>query len=496
MKITEARKTAALLFLGLSCAYLALSPASVAGQGYTGEDIQSGLQTLAVVNAWLKHRPRLPMAWSRNGPVSVLFDLPFLKVGKFIVSPDFILSFQPVLLTAGLLTLLFLWLRRLCSPGMSLFLTLTTAFGTMLWPYAYIGLETKQSFLVLLAGYLGLSREKIRSWPKILLFGAICGAALTVKSVGISLVPAIAYLAYIQFRGEWRSRRAQVLAFVVMSGAIWSIGAWGRNFYWDPRGGGLNSFVQVWFVDSPLRVFTNMIGVLGSPTKGLLVYAPVLIASLYAVPCAFRAHRNLVTYAVLVTACALGMITLLLNPVDEVWGCRYMHVAIAPLVLCIGAAWPRFHWRRQGLIAVLTIAGVVISFLGAFYYYGVQEFAMRNADQNVLEWITGDDAWNQIDFNARLLRVWLFDSGTTPVLWTPRHIWVWSPPPGAPPPKSIDLREYCQPQSFLLRFWRAPPSGNISRILRMYEVCLLAGVSLLGWVIARTYKAARLAAPN
>lgn len=90
----------------------------------------------------MKALPVPTMVWSRHGPVSVLFDLPFLKLGKNFVSPDFMLSFQPALLTAALVSILFLWLRKLCSPSMSLFLSLTAAFGTMLWPYAYISLET------------------------------------------------------------------------------------------------------------------------------------------------------------------------------------------------------------------------------------------------------------------------------------------------------------------------------------------------------------------
>ena len=147
------------------------------------------------------------MIWSRHGLVPLFFDLPFLKLGKFLVSPDFMLSFSPVLFTAGLLTILFLWLRKVCHPGMSLFLTLTAAWGTMLWPYAYIGLETKQSFFLLLAGYLGLACGKVRRWPSLLLFAATCGIALSIKSTGITLWPAIAYLIYVQF---WE--RSQVTA--------------------------------------------------------------------------------------------------------------------------------------------------------------------------------------------------------------------------------------------------------------------------------------------
>jgi hypothetical protein len=181
--LTEVRKTAILLFVGLSACYLSLSPGSIAGQGYVDEEMQSGLRMLAVVNAWLKGRPIPPMLWSRHGPVPVLFDLPFLKLGKMFVSSDFMLSFQPVLLTAVLLTILYLWLRRLCSPAMSLLLTLTGAFGTMLWPYAYSSLETKQSFFVLLAGSLALSEGKIRGWPRLFFFAAIWGEFLDVVGI-------------------------------------------------------------------------------------------------------------------------------------------------------------------------------------------------------------------------------------------------------------------------------------------------------------------------
>lgn len=485
-KLTEARKTAILLFVGLSACYLSLSPGSMAAQGYVGEEMQSGERMLAVVNAWLKGRPIPPMLWSRHGPVTVLFDLSFIKLGKMFVSPDFILSFQPVLLTAALLTVLYLWLRKLCSPGMSLLLTLTGAFGTMLWPYAYISLETKQSFFVLLAGYLALADGKLRGWPRLLLFAATCGFAMTMKSTGITLWPAIAYLFYVQFRGEWRLRRAQVFAVVLVIGAIWALGAWGRNFYWAPQGGGAHS-LRFWLTDSALQVFTNAIGVFGSPTKGLFVYAPVLLASIYAVPRAFRAHREIVIYALLVTACTLGLISLLRSPMDEVWGCRYMHVAIAPLVLCIGVAWPRFRWRRQGPLVALALIGLVISFLGAFYYYGLLDFAMKNAGQNTLEWITGDSVWNHIEFNARLFRAWLH-SGTAPVMWTPTHLWIWTPPAGALPWKSIDLQQFCQPQSFVVRFWDIPKNGAVLVIFLLYVGSLVMGLLLLTWVVVGTIK--------
>ena len=487
MNFTETRKTAALLFFGLSACYVSLSSGSIAGQGYTGEEIDSGLRILAVATAWMKGHPVPPMVWSRHGPVPVLLDLPFLKLGKLLVSPDFMLSFQPALLTAALVTILFLWLRKLCSPGMCLFLSLTAAFATMLWPYAYISLETKQSFFIFLAGYLALAGGRIRRWPRLMFFAVICGLAISVKSTGVVLWPVIGYLIYVQFRGDWREQRSQIMVVGLIIAAIWTLGHWGSNQFWGTRGGGAAS-IRPWLIDSPLQFFMNVIGVFGSPTKGLFVYAPVLLVSLYAVPRAFRTHRPIAIFALLIAGSTLGFICLLKSPADEVWGCRYMHLAIAPLILCIGAAWPRFSWRQAVPIVALAAVGVVVSFLGAFYYYGARDVAMKDASQHTMEWITGDSIWNPVQFNARLFEIWVSNPGKAPVLWTPEHIWVWAPPPDAPPWKTLNLRDYCQPQSFMVRFWHIPKQGVLLGVFATYVFSFVLGVVLLIWVVVRTVK--------
>jgi len=489
IEFTKVRKTAAIVFLGLSAFYLSLSPTSIAGQGYTGEEINSGLRMLAVVNAWVKGRPIPQMEWSRHGPLPVLFDLPFIKLGKMFLSPDFALSFQPVLLTAGIVTVLYLWLRKLCSPAISILLTFTGAFGTMLWPYAYISLETKLSFFLILAGYLGLAGGRIRGWSRLLLFAACCGLAVSLKSTGVVLVPAIAYVVYVQFRDDWRVRLAQVLTLVVVVGTLWIAGSVGRNLYWSPRGGGFNN-MRPWLVDSPFQYFYNAIGIFGSPNKGFFVYAPALLASIYAIPRALRTHRDTTVFALLVTAGTVAFLSVLKSPSDEVWGSRYMHVVIAPLLLCIGAAWPRFEWRKHAPVAALAMMGLFISFLGAFYYYGKLDFAAKKTGQNTLEWITGDDDWNHILFNARLFRTWL-SGATTPVPWPHEHTWVWTAPPNAQPWQTVDLREFCQPQSFMVRFWNVPKTGLVLKLFRGYVTSLVLGLLFLTWAAVRTLREQR-----
>jgi hypothetical protein len=164
-----------------------------------------------------------------------------------------------------------------------------------------------------------------------------------------------------------------------------------------------------------------------------------------------------------------------------------MHVAIAPFILCIGAAFPCFEWRRDVLLVALAAVGVWISFLGALYYYGLQELAAKEVGQNTMEWMVGDEDWNHIRFNARLFRVYLA-GGTGPVPWSAEHIWTWSPPAEPMQWKSVDLVKYCQPQSFMLRFRHVPKRGVVFAIFTTYAVCLILGVALLVWVVVRTVK--------
>jgi hypothetical protein len=484
--------TAALLFLGLAACYLTLSSGLIRGQGYTGEEIDSGIRMLQVFDAWRQGTDLPPMVWSRHGPMPVLLDLPFIALGHLSVSSEFGVSVQPILVTAAIVTVLYLWLRTLASPGVSLLLALTGAFSTMLWPYAYIGLETKQSFFLLLAGYLGLARGRLRRWPSVLLLGVAGGLAIALKANGIILGPAVLYLVYAQFREDWASRLRPAAVVVAVVGGIWLAGAAGRNLYWAPRGGGMSA-LQNWLIASPIEVFTNAIGILGSPTKGLFIFAPVLLAAIYAVPCAFQRHRETAVFALLVTGSTIAFLCVLKYPADEVWGSRYLHVAIAPLLVCVGVAWPRFAWRPHLSIIGLGIIGLPIAFLGSFYYYGNTTNAAKAAGQNTMEWLTGDRVWSEVLFDARAFAVW-YRGGTTPVPWTPSHVWVWTPPPGERPLNPINIRDYSQPQSFMVRFWRLPVTGTSRVIFNVFQSALVIGPLLLVWVIGRTTRISRGAA--
>jgi len=494
--LMRVRKTAILLFFALTACYLILTPGTTIGQGYVSEEMASGNQMLTSFSAWFSGQPVPNMVWSRHGPVSVLFDLPFLIAGKFLVSQDFMLSLEPTFLTSGLMVLVFLWLRKMSTPWMSLMLTLTGAFATMLWPYAYIGLETKQSFVVLLAGYVALANGKIRRWPGLVLFGIAGGLSLTVKNTGIVMWPAIAYLVYVQFRDDWRVRQLQLLVVSLLIAGVWEVGNVLRNPYWIPKGGVYYSF-RGWMMDSPIQVLANFVGIFGSPIKGLAVFAPLLLLCIYAIPRAFRSvHRDLTVFTLLITGCTAGLISLLIVTSDEIWGPRYMHVAIAPLLLCIGAAWPRFGLKIGLPLVCLAAVGFVVSFLGSFSNYGVPSLAMRDAAQNTMEWINGDPVWSGPAFESRLVSTWL-KPGEEPVPWIPLHHWVWEPPKDFPAEwRTIDLREYSTPQSILLQFWSATPKGEKRTIFRVSLFSMIVGPLLLLFVALRTRKESRELLPQ
>src|SRR5215471_1944402 len=92
--------TAILLFFAVFFCYLTLAPGSTLGRGYISEELDSGSRMLEVFNTWIKGRPVPPMIWFRHGPIPVVVDLIFIKLGKLLVTPDYMLSLEPILTTA------------------------------------------------------------------------------------------------------------------------------------------------------------------------------------------------------------------------------------------------------------------------------------------------------------------------------------------------------------------------------------------------------------
>ncbi|HEY4229302.1 MAG TPA: hypothetical protein VGO79_03975, partial [Thermoanaerobaculia bacterium] len=92
-------------FVAILLLYIAFSPFSAAGMGYTGEEMnacrQIGFRLLGGHG---------PVEWPRNGAAGLLFQCPFMAAGDAFlgastISEDVGLSWQPAVATALLVTI-------------------------------------------------------------------------------------------------------------------------------------------------------------------------------------------------------------------------------------------------------------------------------------------------------------------------------------------------------------------------------------------------------
>ena len=425
-------RTAGLLFAAVFLIYLSLSPGTIGGMGYTIEEIVATQDLLHSPRAFLSNAEEI--RYSRNGPVALLVHAPFVLSAELLGLDmrwiDRALSVEPALLSALLITILFVWSRRLTgSVGWAALLALGTAFATMIWAYAYIGLETTQSVFLLAAAWLALEERSTRSWPRTLSFAISAAIAASAKSTGAFLLPAVLFLIWRYFArtdSKWGrpAHLPKLLATLAIFGGTFLVNAHYRSLFWADQGGTAN-FVKFWIASGPISVALNFVSFLFSANKGLIVFVPLALIALYVLPRVTVTHRWLAVFAILVLGGLAGGFSLLRNWSDETWGPRYLHSAVAPLILCLAASIGAAPNKRRFLLPVTTtiLLGAYPAFLGAFFYYGALHSTQNATSQPTLEGLQSDPVWNHIQFNDRLLEIWLESDEPPPrrTWWTAEH---------------------------------------------------------------------------
>ncbi len=449
---TRLRAQALALFLGVACVYTAFSPFTVRDMGYTNETVRACRQLLS------PERPRVPpdfgVDWPRNGSTEVFLLCGIQALGRAFdpatAWEERFASMQPVLVTAALVTLVFVWGSRLAGSRLGAFgLALGAGFCTMLWPYAYIGMEPVQSLFLLLAGYLALEAPPEPSWRRTIAFSLCAAVAVATKSGGAALIPAVLFLAYAMLR----RRPLRLAAALVPVAALFLLNNHFRALSWQ-RFGGFGDWSKIVRTNDLVSSAMNAVGLLASPNKGLLVFAPLAILGLALMHRAFRRDREVAVFALLSLAGPLLLVTQFRIWADETWGPRYLHVAVAPLLLCLASALrgqkPSLFLR--GLVGGAAAAGLAVSFLGSMFHYGqLAAIAMRAAPTS-LQAYQGDPTWNHVSFNARLTKVWWRSrsrADSPPELLTPPDVWVSAD--ARPIWSSVDLRRAAVPQPVVLR---------------------------------------------
>jgi len=483
----------ALLLSGVALLYLALSPWRIYDRGYNGQDfraadagIRSGVGLLAG-RGW-----NPPSTWSRHGILGFASHVPFVVAGGLLFGADtpgarVFASLEPLLETVALLGILLAWARRLGTPARALAVTLGAAFTTMLWPYAYIGLETTQSLALLAAGYLALASPPPFSRGRTAGFVTAAIFAVCAKSTGVFLVPAVAFLGFEFFRGrtEERPRKARVamLAAALGTGLVFAVNAWTREFFWRRFGGSWTNFRHS-LIRDPFLFLAHAVSLVASPNKGLLFYAPLAVLGLFGLRRVVAGRPRTGAFVALTFGGLVAGFSLLKIWADETWGPRYLHAAVVPLMLCLAVpGGDAARVIRRLLATCAALLGGAVSLLGVLFVYGGPYDAASAAGQNTLEAIQGDVVWNPIRFAVRILGVALHPAGSH--LWVASHYWWFVRPPGSAPEPVVDLAKYAHFQSRLLAAG-TPPGVRLS-----LSACAVAGAILVARAIRETRRESR-----
>lgn len=512
------RRISWLFFLALALFYLSLTPGTIEGQGYNQENLIASNQIVTNIVNFAKGQPLAPIQWTRHGFIEPLFQLPFAAAGRLIFGDSVkwagrLMIFQPILATSLLCTLLLIWIYRLTANlRMALLLAGCAGLGTMLWPYAYVGLETTQSLALLVAAYLALGRKPQRSWPEVLLFGAACAVTLAVKLNGVFLAPAIGFLVLEYFgvtknalelrlpihrrdaanaesaQDDRKAHLGKLVCALTIIAISYTLNHWAKARYWAGADAGTNYYWDI-LVDSPLTAALQAFAYFGSPNKSLLLFCPILALCFVALGKAWRQQPRIVIFAMLALGGLIAGFSITRMWADETWGPRYLHATIAPLILCLAAAKSAtgFSWKKELPVLALFSLGLSISLLGSFFSYSHLHNAAIKSSQATLETLQFDPTWNHVRFNWQLMKVWVDGNSDSshPKLWPPPHHWWFSRPEDAPAEKTVDLREFAYPQPMLAQSWRptisAPPQGF--SILR-WSCAVFLAVGLIGLALA------------
>jgi hypothetical protein len=326
---------------------------------------------------------------------------------------------------------------------------------------------------------------------RIPLLGLCAGLAVAAKAGGVMLAPGVGFVLVVSC---WRvSARLSVRAMwligaVVLAGAVLSAAAHWRNLELGRGVGGAFSL-------DPLSWSMNLLGLLLSLNKGLVVYAPLVLLALVGFRHAWRRQPQLTVFAAVSLAGLAGGLALFYFWAEETWGPRYLHSAVAGLMLVAAVGTAR-RWRRHRFAFVsLAVVGAIVSLLGCLFHYGVLFHTARPLTPLTTERLQGDATLNPVIFHLRLVvavwqRSWHPES-SVPYPWSARgHRWFPKdgqrgfPRDGDGTPSTADLRDIAHLQPEVIKVF-ASPSSHAIWILRSFYSCLLLGTLATGLALWR-----------
>lgn len=278
------------------------------------------------------------------------------------------------LMGAGSVVLLYLLCRMFFRRSTSLFLGLSFAFSTILWPFAtYFFQSDVSAFFVLLTVYLGIrSARSEGSGANIALFaGLVAGASFTVDYINATLIPLIFVFLLVSKRRSKGDMALAAVAFAVGAlPGIAAIGAYNFAIFGNP----LTTTEQYFngkssvFASFTTPIYSGLELDLFSLSRGIFLYTPMLALGVMGFVDGFFGRGNRRETALILGAflCILLPYAAWYQPDGGVaFGPRFLVAAIPFLLLPAGYVLEGIQRKWIIPVYVTLVAGVIINGLGA-----------------------------------------------------------------------------------------------------------------------------------
>ncbi len=277
----------------------------------------------------------------------------------------FLFSLTSSFFGAGIIVVLYFWLRRLgCNGSRSLAYSLIAAFATYLWPLSATTFDqAQQAFLLTAALYLGWQAGVRDSLAFSAWAGVACGCLLNYQEYFILLWPAVLL---VTLRGEQLATSrprlrvlVQLVPILIGVALLFAFNElrFGAAYFFNRQPPGI---AHPSALGNPL---VGLPGLLLSPGKSILLYSPVLVLGVLGLRRLRDRDPWLVKALWLATGTQLVFISWLsFFGSDWAWGPRYLGPLIALWVLP-AALWST-STRAQHLVRVaIVVAGVTVQLL-------------------------------------------------------------------------------------------------------------------------------------
>ncbi|MGH7556115.1 MAG: hypothetical protein ACREMQ_24190 [Longimicrobiales bacterium] len=265
------------------------------------------------------------------------------------------------IIAAASVVVMFVLLRRLTTRKWATILALAYAVGTSTWTTSGEALwQQGASTLFLLLTLLALSGPQPSWWRG----GLWAALALAVRPTNVFLWAIVLGVMLLE-----RRRAGAFVAFALpgaVTGLLLVIYNW--TLFGDVRGG---------YDTEPLRLFspTALAGLLASPSRGLLIYSPVVLFAALGAWLALRRSRGDARRVYAIAALYALASILFLAHLERwwggaSWGPRLLTETTAALVVLMApaTAWIRTRPARRALFAAAFAWSLAVQAIGAFCY--------------------------------------------------------------------------------------------------------------------------------